>query len=535
MTESSGAQEPGRNDELWRSRESGEPPSRSLPTPEETPAPSGPSGSSEPSGWSPHTGRPTDAQWAPERSTGSTAPGVAWSSSHGELAGQADAPGRVGPGEPAAVVEPLMPAPLLWSDAHPGTDAAAGGLGGAAPPGSSYGYGAFPAERPPLARVGVRTWLALVLAAALVSGLVGAGVAAFVASRSQQTIVERFRPSQTISAQPTDIQGILQNVLPAVVSVQTTGFQSGGGGLPFGGGSVGGFVQGAGTGMILTPGGEVLTNNHVVAGATSVNVTLYGQTNTHPATVLGTDPASDLALLQIQGVHNLPVVTFGNSSHLVLGDGLVAIGNALALDPGSPSVTTGIVSGLGRSFSATLPSGYTEHIGNAIQTDAPINPGNSGGPLVDARGHVVGVDTAVAASSGNNAPAQNVGFAIPINGVKPLIAHLRAGGSAPVTNSAFLGVSVVTVSPQVQVQFKLRVGSGALVTQVVPGSAAKTAGIVAGDVITALDATTVTSAATLRTAVQSHHSGQVVTITVVTVAGTKIVHATLGTAAIGVQ
>jgi putative serine protease PepD len=280
-----------------------------------------------------------------------------------------------------------------------------------------------------------------------------------------------------------------------VVSIQTTSFEPSAIGDET--------VVGAGSGMIVTPSGEVLTNNHVVAGAVSVRVTLYGQTVSHPGKVIGTDPANDMALVQIEGVHDLPTVHFARPSSIALGAGVVAIGNALALAPGSPSVTSGIVSGLDRAFSAQLPDGYTEHITGAIQTDAAINPGNSGGPLVDVHGHVIGMDTAVASSSPGNAPAQNVGFAIPVT---QLEAEL----------------------PKLETEFGLPATTGALVLEVVPGSPAAAAGLVAGDVIVGLDGKPIDSPTALVSAVQHHAPGQQVTLAILADGKTRTVSVTLG-------
>lgn len=244
---------------------------------------------------------------------------------------------------------------------------------------------------------------------------------AVVGSRSQETVVEKFFPNQSVlhSPSPGDVQAVLAKVEPAVVSISTT--------VISGGSSLGGLVEGAGSGMILTSNGEVLTNNHVVAGATSVTVTLFGQTRALAAHVVGTDPTQDLALVQIDNVHGLPVVHLGNSHQTLVGDDVLAIGNALALQ-GGPTVTEGIVSATNRSLVAQSSlSGVSEKLTGMIQTDAPINPGNSGGPLVDAQGEVIGVNTAVAESAIGNAPAQNIGFAIAIDTVKPLLARLRAG------------------------------------------------------------------------------------------------------------
>ncbi len=267
-------------------------------------------------------------------------------------------------------------------------------------------------RRPPRSLPG---WLGVGLVAAVVGAVVGGGVAVTLTSRSQQTVVQQYFHTNPVTVRPGDIQAILAKVMPAVVSIDTSSYR-GAAGLDF--------VQGAGTGMIIEPTGVVLTNNHVIARATSVTVTLYGQTHAYPAKVIGTEPSKDIALVQIEGAgDSLPVVHFGDSNRALQGDGVLAIGNALAL-AGGPTVTEGIVSAKNRSFSAETDYGTTENLTGLIQTDAPINPGNSGGPLVDSAGLVVAMNTAVATSSQGNAPAQNVGFAIAIDEVRPIIRQL---------------------------------------------------------------------------------------------------------------
>jgi putative serine protease PepD len=267
-----------------------------------------------------------------------------------------------------------------------------------------------------------RNWVLVVILTAVTAAVVGGVIGYVAASHSQQTIVERFFPNAGSFTKPADIQSVLSKVEPAVVSIDTTGaLRSGSSGE----------VQGAGTGMILTAGGEVLTNNHVVAGAQTVTVTLFGQSAPLRAHIIGTDPAQDLALVQIENQHGLPTVDLGDSNQALVGDNVLAIGNALAL-AGGLSVTEGIVSSKDRALTATSEvTGRSENLSGLIQTDAAINSGNSGGPLVNSRGRVIGMNTAVAESTQGNAPAQNIGFAIAIDTIKPLLALLRSGGAGP--------------------------------------------------------------------------------------------------------
>jgi putative serine protease PepD len=268
-------------------------------------------------------------------------------------------------------------------------------------------------KRPPRSAPG---WLGVAVVAALVGALAGSSLVAVFANRAPQTIVREYFPTKAGKVQVGDVQAILASVLPAVVSIDTSSFRDIG--------NLGGYAQGAGTGMIIEPSGVILTNNHVVAGAQSVTVTLYGQIKRFPARIIGVDAQKDIALLQVEGAgDSLPVVHLGNSDAAQQGDGVLAIGNALAL-AGGPTVTEGIVSALNRSLTATTDAGTTENLIGLIQTDAPINPGNSGGPLVNSSGQVVAMNTAVATSSGGNAPAQNVGFAIAVDEIRTVVAQI---------------------------------------------------------------------------------------------------------------
>ena len=230
-----------------------------------------------------------------------------------------------------------------------------------------------------------------------------------------------------------DVSQIADDVDPAVVDVNTTVDALEGGG------------QAAGTGMLVTASGEIVTNNHVVQGADSVTVTIAGR-GTRPATVVGTDPTADIAVLRVGGLSNLATVTFGNSSTVTVGDPVVAIGNALGLG-GSPTVTEGIISATGRTITAADKTGSNEEtLHGLLQTDAPISPGNSGGPLVDAAGGVIGMDTA-AASAGTT--GSSLGFAIPANAVERIAEEIGTHRDLPgllFGRTPFLGVEVVDSS-----------------------------------------------------------------------------------------
>ncbi len=385
-------------------------------------------------------------------------------------------------------------------------------------------------ERKPLSPLAKAVTVAAVVSLIL-GGSAGAVVAKLTSSNtSKTTVITTPSTNGTVTATPTDIQGILSKVEPAVVDIQTSGTITQGG---FFGGTQ--QFQAAGTGMIITSNGEVLTNNHVIANASTIKVQLFNQTKLYNATVIGADPSHDVAVIKIQGVSNLPTVTFGKSSSLQVGDSVVAVGNALALQ-GLPTVTQGIVSGLHRSIS-TGSNGTTAGpttLTDMIQTDAPINPGNSGGPLVNSSGQVIGMNTAIIASTGSE-PTQNIGFAEAIDSVLPIVhqieAHPNTSTSTITSGKAFLGVDIETLTPQIAAQLGLPSNlSGVIVIQVVPGSPASTAGITAGSVITKVDNTTVKTAAELVTAIQKKAAGDRVTIYWTNSSGSGSAVVTLGSA-----
>jgi putative serine protease PepD len=301
----------------------------------------------------------------------------------------------------------------------------------------------------------------------------------------------------------------VQKVLPEVVSIDAQG-PSTGGSLFSGGGS----FENQGTGMIVSSAGEVATNNHVVAGATQITVTLYGQTKALAATLVGADPTHDVALLKITSPpSNLQAVVFGDSTQLQVGDAVIAIGNALGLSAGTPTVTSGIISALGRTVQAAdTGASQTETLSNMIQTDAAINSGNSGGPLVDSSGQVIAMNTAVASSSSGNAPAQNIGFGIPSSTIQQLLPQLRNGGTGSSSPRGYLGVFVEDVTPQLRQAYNLVPQAGAFVAQVSSGSPAAVAGIQPGDVIVSFNGQSVDSATALTQDVQAKNPGQGVQI-----------------------
>lgn len=325
------------------------------------------------------------------------------------------------------------------------------------------GWGVPPTPPSVGPRRGSRRWPALV-AALLVGALIGAGSAAgvYLATDDDEvtqgsTVVVR---SATELENPGDISEILTRVQPATVSIRAVG--------NLGCGPAAGEIRaGAGSGFVVSPDGYVVTNSHVVGGAEEISVGFAGG-ESYDAEIVGRDSLADLAVLKIDAT-DLPSVELGSSEEVVVGDAVVAIGNALGLE-GGPSVTSGIVSALGR----TVPTECGNDLDAAIQTDAAINSGNSGGPLVDSRGRVIGINTAIADPS----VSQNVGFAIPISQAQPIIDDLRAG-----VLPAFLGVSARTVDDAVRTELGLDVDSGAVIVNVVAGSPAEAADLSEGDVL----------------------------------------------------
>jgi S1-C subfamily serine protease len=220
-------------------------------------------------------------------------------------------------------------------------------------------------------------------------------------------------PSATPSANPPNTAAIAHSVDPGVVDITST----------VGSGRLSG--EALGTGLLLTSAGMVVTNNHVIDGATSIQVHIAGRAGTHPARVIGADAPNDVALLQLEGVSGLPTIVPGGSSPAV-GDGVVAIGNALGLG-GAPTVSNGTVTALGRSIEASDPAGGgTEALSGLIQTDSPIQPGDSGGALVNLSGQVVGLITAAATGTSTRS-ASGVGFAIPIANIMTIVNQIRSG------------------------------------------------------------------------------------------------------------
>ena len=411
------------------------------------------------------------------------------------------------PSMSAPATEPVAPAPAPPADPTgpppwPATGPSASGPAGPPPPPP----GALPA-RP-------SSWKQFV-AGALVGALVGGATAGgvYLATKddtSTRTVVVRqsagaARNTSAI-ARPQDIQGILAKVEPAVVAISTGGavtgdqFESGG----------------AGTGFVISADGVIVTNNHVIEGADGAIEVAFTDGTSERAKVLGTSPENDLAVLKVEAT-NLPFATLGSSESLRVGDEVVAIGNALALE-GGLSVTRGIISAKNR----TVPEENGARLYSVLQTDAAINPGNSGGPLVNSSGEVVGINTAIA----DPQEAQNVGFAISIDAMKSVIEDLRAGKEV---RTAFLGVVTQEVTAALAEEENLRTDQGAFVRQITEGSAADDAGLESQDVIIAVGGNQVTSPDELAAEVRRFKPGDDVELLIERDGDQQTLTVTLGT------
>ena len=408
-----------------------------------------------------------------------------------------------------AVVEPTTSSyePTAPIDQYHGAEAGDGGDGATpVPPATS-------AARAPRRNDWFQR-VTLLLAAALVGGLAGH----FTANSSSSNNSLTYQTANQASAGAVlpggaTIPQLVNKVAPSVVSVDVKNSVS----------------EDQGTGMIISSNGYIVTNNHVIAAAANggtITVTRTGSNAAIKAVLVGTNPADDVALIRAEGVSGLPTVVLGNSNKLVTGDSVVAIGNALGLAAGTPTVTSGIVSALGRTVTAGDGTS-SETLTDMIQTDAAINPGNSGGPLLNSIGEVIGMNTAVAGTLPDGTSAQNIGFAIPVSSIKVLLPSLYRGGSG-VKHAAYLGVEISTVTPSIAAQDGLSVNSGALVQLVEPGTSAAAAGMRQGDVIVKMNQTPITSATDVTAFMALHHPGDQVTITVNRYGQTLTLNATLG-------
>jgi S1-C subfamily serine protease len=258
----------------------------------------------------------------------------------------------------------------------------------------------------------------------------------------------------------------------------------------------------------------VLTNNHVIQGATSIRITVGGAGRGYDAKVLGADPTDDVALLQVQGLSGVPTVQLADSSTLRVGEAVIALGNALG-QGGPPAATQGTVSGLNRTVTAQNETGGAEQLHGLIQTDAQISPGDSGGPLVNSAAQVVGMITA-GSSGGSRTRATNVGFAIPMSSAISVVNQIRSGKPSDdvvIGEPGYLGVEAQDLDAQAAARLGLDQTSGALVVGTVPGSPAEQAGIAPNSVITAIDGRRIGSADELGRAIHTVKPGEELRVT----------------------
>jgi S1-C subfamily serine protease len=389
-----------------------------------------------------------------------------------------------------------------------------------APSEPPYAWAASPMSPPATSiwhRIAAGVVLAAVVAAAAGIG-VGWSVARAIDQRqSAQTNQQSQSSNQAINPQNQNVgslgpSAIAAKVDPAIVDINTV----------IGGG------QAAGTGMIVTSSGEVLTNNHVVDGSTSISVTVQGRSQSYSAHLIATDPSADVALIQLDGASGLATVTFANSSSLKVGDTVIALGNALGRG-GAPYVSAGSVTALDQTITASEGGGNSEQLSGMIESDAVIYEGDSGGALVNSSGRVVGMITAGEAQ-GFRASGSTVGYAIASDTALSVVNRIRAGEQASdlvYGQVGYLGVSVQSLDSATAAQLGLNVTSGALVRSVLPGLPADSAGISAGSVITNVGGSAVTSTETLGTAVKSHKPGDRVSLTWVNSSGTHTATVTL--------
>ena len=273
----------------------------------------------------------------------------------------------------------------------------------------------------------------------------------------------------------------------------------------------------AGTGMVLTSSGEILTNNHVVRGATSIRIVVPGTGSTYAAKVVGYDVTDDVAVLQAAGAANLRTVSLGTSAELKVGRTVKAVGNAGG--NGSLVTSTGVVTGLGRTITVSDDSGGTATLRNLIETDAALEPGDSGGPLLDAAGKVVGMDSAASVSSGFRDVASRDGYAIPIDRAAAIARRILAGKASAtvhVGGTPFLGISAASTGSLPGHGYP---AAGVVVVSVVPGGPADEAGLVPGDLITAIGGRAAASPAAVASLVLAKKPGATVAVTYVDAAG----------------
>jgi S1-C subfamily serine protease len=383
-------------------------------------------------------------------------------------------------------------------------------------PFAQYPYGAYPTPEPPRRRRG-RHALGLT-ATAVVAAAAGAGAVVGLSHGSTSAGATATSKEVLSTAQ------IANRVDPGIVDVTSTlGYQD---------------ATAKGTGIVLTSNGEILTNNHVINGATSVTVTDIANGKTYKASVVGYDESHDIAVLQLSGASGLTTATTGDSATVAVGNKVVALGNAGGVD-GTPAVAAGSVTALNQSITASdESSGSSEQLSGLIETNAQIQPGDSGGPLVNQHGQIIGIDTAASTNyqfggsggngfggfggsgssgsgssgsgssgSGSSQASTTQGYAIPIDTALAVAKQIEAGQGSSTVHigaTAFLGLEIASSNGQV---------AGVTLAGAKSGTPAATAGLTAGDVVTALNGKSVTSGTAIQETLISLHPGDKVSIT----------------------
>ena len=359
---------------------------------------------------------------------------------------------------------------------------------------------AVPARRPRVLRVAIVAVL-LSLIAGFIGGVIASEIDDTTSSANDEPYTQVTSAPVVSADESTEITGVaevaarLANSIVTISSEVDSASSSG---------------EATGTGVVVTSDGEILTNAHVVEGATQVRVRFAGDTEPVVARVLAADSGNDLALLKVNA-SSLVAATFAKPGSVRVGDQVVAIGYALALD-GGPSVTTGIVSALKRTI-------FTESgaLNSLIQTDAAISSGNSGGPLANMRGEVIGINTAVARGNSNSS-ANNIGFAISVDETLAVLSQLREQAAGTTRQEGFLGVSL---------NERTDGGVGSIIATVQPGSPAEKAGIRIGDIVLAVDGEPVNGQAGLVAAIRDRNPGDTISIELVRDKARVTVSATL--------
>jgi len=341
-----------------------------------------------------------------------------------------------------------------------------------------------------------------VVGGGIMGGLVGMYVARNTASpiaSPVSQVIKAVPPAQAPITQnmtvnlASEVIGTVRAVEPAVVTVISNL-----GGATFGQGNRS--AEASGSGVIITQDGHIVTNNHVIEGASSVFV-IYSNGERADATVVGADPVTDIAVLKLNGKPPA-VASFGDSSALQLGESVIAIGSPLGNYRGS--VTVGVVSGLNRTVQGTAQD-------SLIQTDAAINHGNSGGPLINLAGQIVGINTLVVRDSTSGDQAEGLGFAVPSNTVRSVAEQLITSGRI---EYPFIGISYSEINPQIAAEMNLTSKTGVVVSQVTPNSPAQAAGLQARDVVTAINRDKIDENNSLRSLLFKYHVGDTITLTV---------------------